>query len=81
MASTPITDRGLVVLCVAEDGRRQCQQLLRLFIAETAVTKLGAAVVLQSLPNLREFDYEKIFDVSTLLLTKLIFGEDCFTVQ
>ncbi|PSN56411.1 hypothetical protein C0J52_09527, partial [Blattella germanica] len=62
LASTPITDRGLVQLCVAEDGSRQCQQLIRLVVAETAVTCVGATVVLQSLPNLREFDYEKIFD-------------------
>jgi hypothetical protein len=64
LASTPITDRGLVQLCVAEDGHRLCQNLLRLFVADTAVTTDGATVVLQSLPNLREFDYDHIFDVS-----------------
>ncbi|KDR12280.1 hypothetical protein L798_13769 [Zootermopsis nevadensis] len=67
LASTPITDRGLVQLCVADDGHRLCQNLLRLFVADTAVSTGGATVVLQSLPNLREFDYDQIFDVLELV--------------
>lgn len=63
LAGTPITDKGLVQLCVAEDGHRLCQNLRRLVVADTAVTTGGVTVVLQSLPNLREFDYDHIFDV------------------
>jgi hypothetical protein len=63
LAATPITDKGLVQLCVAEDGHRLCQNLRRLVVADTAVTAAGATVVLQSLPNLLEFDYDHIFDV------------------
>ncbi|XP_069694168.1 F-box/LRR-repeat protein 2-like isoform X5 [Periplaneta americana] len=67
LASTPITDRGLVQLCISEDGNRQCQNLLRLIVSDTAVTKAGATVVLQALPKLREFDYDHIFDVLQLV--------------
>lgn len=67
LAATPITDKGLVQLCVAEDGHRLCQKLCRLVVADTAVTTAGVTVVLQSLPNLREFDYDHIFDVLDLV--------------
>jgi hypothetical protein len=63
VAATPITDKGLVQLCVAEDGHRLCQNLRRLVVADTSVTTAGATVVLQSLPRLLEFDYDHIFDV------------------
>jgi hypothetical protein len=64
LAGTPVTDKGIVQLCVAEDGRRQCQNLRRRIVTDTAISTAGATVVLQSLPNLREFDYDHIFDVS-----------------
>ena len=64
LAGTPITDKGIVQLCVAEDGRRLCQNLRRLIVTDTAISTAGATVVVQSLPNLREFDYDHIFDVS-----------------
>lgn len=67
LAGTPITDKGVVQLCVAEDGRRLCQNLRRLIVTDTAISTAGATVVLQSLPNLREFDYDHIFDVLELV--------------
>ncbi|XP_066995283.1 uncharacterized protein [Anabrus simplex] len=67
LAATPITDRGMVLLCVAEDGRRRAQSLVRLVVTETYITGAGATVVLQSLPNLREFDYDHIFEAIELV--------------
>lgn len=64
ISGTPITDRGLIQLCVSEYGERRCQKLARLVVNETWVTSAGASVVLQSLPNLREFDFDNIFEVS-----------------
>ena len=64
LAGTPVTDKGIVQLCVAENGRRLCQNLRRLIVTDTAITTAGSTVVLQSLPNLIEFDYDHIFDVS-----------------
>ncbi|GLH14928.1 Uncharacterized protein GBIM_19354, partial [Gryllus bimaculatus] len=61
LTATPITDRGLVLLCVGEDGQRQAQSLVRLVVAETFVTAAGATIVLQSLARLREFDFDQIF--------------------
>ncbi|KAK7793601.1 hypothetical protein R5R35_011115 [Gryllus longicercus] len=63
LTATPITDRGLVLLCVGEDGQRQAQSLVRLVVAETFVTAAGATIVLQSLARLREFDFDQIFEV------------------
>jgi hypothetical protein len=70
LAGTPITDKGVVQLCVAEDGRRLCQNLRRLIVTDTAISTAGATVVLQSLPNLREFDYDHIFDVSLVAMAQ-----------
>jgi hypothetical protein len=64
LAGTPVTDKGIVQLCVAEDGRRLCQNLRRLIVTDTAISTVGATVALQYLPDLREFDYDHIFDVS-----------------
>nr|CAD7410430.1 unnamed protein product [Timema cristinae] len=63
IASTAVTDRGIVQLCISEDGQRQCQKLARLIINDAfCITTAGAIIALQSLPNLREFDYENIFE-------------------
>lgn len=62
VADTPITDRGLVQLCVSAEGRRQCQRLQKLVVNETAVSAAGATVALHSLPCLAEFDFENIFE-------------------
>lgn len=67
VSGTPITDRGLIQLCVAEDGTRRCQKLARLSVNETWITSKGATVVLQSLPNLRDFDFDNIFEVHYLI--------------
>uniref|UniRef100_A0A1B6D6M4 F-box domain-containing protein n=1 Tax=Clastoptera arizonana TaxID=38151 RepID=A0A1B6D6M4_9HEMI len=62
LSGTPITDKGLIQLCVAENGTRKCQKLVRLSVEETWVTSAGATVVLQSLPNLKDFDFENMFE-------------------
>nr|CAD7257529.1 unnamed protein product [Timema shepardi] len=63
IASTAVTDRGIVQLCISEDGQRQCHKLARLVINDAfCITTAGAIIALQSLPNLREFDYENIFE-------------------
>nr|CAD7604067.1 unnamed protein product [Timema genevievae] len=63
IASTAVTDRGIVQLCVSEDGQRQCQKLARLIINDAfCITTAGAIIALHSLPNLHEFDYENIFE-------------------
>ncbi|XP_046984838.1 EIN3-binding F-box protein 1-like isoform X1 [Schistocerca americana] len=69
LVSTPMTDRGLVRLCVGSDGTRLCQRLARLAVADTSVTVCGAAVALQSLPCLSEFDFDNIFEALELLET------------
>lgn len=63
LAGTPITDRGVVQLCISTEGRRQCQRLQKLVVSETCVSVSGAAVVLQSLPSLTDFDFDHIFEV------------------
>lgn len=70
LSGTPITDKGLVLLCVAEDGQRKCQKLARLSISETYISVAGATVALHFLPNLREFDFDNVFEV--LMLFKLV---------
>ncbi|KAK3909480.1 F-box/LRR-repeat protein 2 [Frankliniella fusca] len=62
LAGTPVTDRGLVQLCISTEGRRQCQRLSKLVVSETCVSVSGAAVVLQSLPSLTDFDFDNIFE-------------------
>lgn len=63
LTGTPISDRGLVQLCISTEGRRQCQKLQKLSVSETCVSASGAAVVLQSLPCLADFDFDNIFEV------------------
>lgn len=63
LSGTPVSDRGLVRLCVGSEGTRQCQRLTRLVISETSVSSAGVVVVLQSLPLLSEFDFDNIFEV------------------
>lgn len=67
LTGTPITDRGLVQLCVSAEGRRQSQRLQKLVVAETCVSVSGAAVVLQSLPNLTDFDFDHIFEAADMV--------------
>ncbi|KAG8227678.1 hypothetical protein J437_LFUL006989 [Ladona fulva] len=62
LMSTPITDRGLVMLCLTSDGSPRCQKLRRLIVYETSITRFGAAIVLLSLPLLREFDFDRMFE-------------------
>ncbi|KAG8282112.1 hypothetical protein J6590_043657 [Homalodisca vitripennis] len=62
LSSTPITDKGLVYLCISQNGQRRCQQLARLSVSETWISALGATVVLHFLPNIREFDFDNIFE-------------------
>lgn len=70
LTSTMITDQGLLSLCGAgmNDDVKRCQKLQRLQIAETRATWIGALTVLQHLPNLLDFDFDKIFQVIFSLL-------------
>lgn len=68
LSATPITDKGLVHLCLSESGELRCQKLARLSISETWISSAGATVVLYFLPNLREFDFDNIFEVQLLKL-------------
>ncbi|XP_071439058.1 uncharacterized protein [Hetaerina americana] len=67
LSSTPTTDRGVVMLCLASDGSARCQKLRRLCVSDTWVTSAGAAVALLALPVLREFDFERMFEVLRVL--------------
>ncbi|XP_075219128.1 uncharacterized protein LOC142323417 isoform X3 [Lycorma delicatula] len=67
LSGTSITDRGLVHLALAEDGTRQSQKLTRLIVSETWVSYGGAAVVLVYIPELREFEFEKILEALELV--------------
>lgn len=69
LSATPITDKGLVHLCVSETGTPRCQKLVRLSVSETWISAAGATVVLYFLPNLKEFDFDNIFEVCTYLKT------------
>ncbi|XP_054281472.1 uncharacterized protein LOC128999131 isoform X2 [Macrosteles quadrilineatus] len=62
LSGTPITDKGLVHLCLSSTGERRSQKLVRLSVGETWISVAGATVVLQFLPNLREFDFDNIFE-------------------
>lgn len=66
LSGTCISDKGLVRLAIAEDGTRQCQKLTRLIVSETWVSYSGAALMLVYLPELREFEYEKMLEVCFL---------------
>lgn len=65
LTSTYISDEGLMSLCGANrcDGVRKCQKLQRLTITETRTTWMGAYAVIQNLPNLTDFDFDRIFQV------------------
>jgi hypothetical protein len=71
LSSTYITDQGLISLCGVDrcDGKSsRCQKLQRLTITETRATWVGAYTAIQSLPNLVDFDFDKIFQVCTTIM-------------
>lgn len=67
LTATPITDRGIVMLCMGGNGEPRCQKLTRLIVTDTWVTSSGAAIALLALPQLREFDFDRMFEVIDIL--------------
>ncbi|CAL8084494.1 unnamed protein product [Orchesella dallaii] len=78
LSSTMISDQGLISLCGAEmnDGVKRCQKLQRLLITETRVTWIGALTILRHLPNLTDFDFDKIFQVFEHLDPKSVLNSE-----
>ncbi|ODM98086.1 F-box/LRR-repeat protein 20 [Orchesella cincta] len=78
LSSTMISDQGLISLCGAEmnDGVKRCQKLQRLLVSETRVTWIGALTILRHLPNLTDFDFDKIFQVFEHLDPKSVMNSD-----
>lgn len=82
LQSTYITDDGLFSLCGQDEGCGMtgvngCPNLQRLIVSETRVTWIGAYEVIKCLQQLRDFDFDKIFqvhDVYILYYFMLVFN-------
>lgn len=79
LTSCNITDQGLLSLCGVgseENGVQRCRRLQRLLITETRATWIGALTILQHVPSLTDFDFDKIFQVFEHLDPKSVINSE-----
>ncbi|CAG7825672.1 unnamed protein product [Allacma fusca] len=65
LTSTLVSDDGIFRMSgeSQNDGVKRCQKLQRLIVTETRVSWVGALCALRCFPEIRDFDFDKIFQV------------------